>query len=410
MEIENKDQQQQIKNDLNIENHNDNKSSENQGNLGNTNDYQEGSNNNINNINNELNNNQVYFKDNMVSIDPYTAHALIMRSEMYIVYNYPNLITINQKLLNEKISELIPDDASVFIIKSFTEEDIHKSIKYNIWSSTNFGNNKLNLEYQNKQGKVYLLFSTYKSNQFTGFAQMKSEVNFKNTFPLWARDNWRATFNIEWLLIKDVPFKEFRNINCVKREKKSNGEYNFINYSTKSLSNSPDCQTIPTSEAKEIIQCMVDYQNKNSILEHFEYYDRRQANYEAYLQQNKSNPENNNVSSYNNNQGGGGQQHHNNHNNHNSNNNNSKYNNYNYSNNYYYNNYNYNNNYGNHNNYNNYHNSNEYHKNNNNNYNNNNYSHNHYGGNSGKGNNSHDINKYYNNINQNNNNDEGNKK
>ena len=31
---------------------------------------------------------------------------------------------------------------------------------------------------------------------------------------------------------------------------------------------------------------MVDYQNKNSILEHFEYYDRRQANYEAYLNQN----------------------------------------------------------------------------------------------------------------------------
>jgi hypothetical protein len=395
METENKDQQQQINKDLNTENLNEIQSLEIPGNPSNTNNYQEGSN---NNVNNELNNNQGYFKDNMVSIDPYTAHALIMRSEMYIVYNYPNLITINQKLLNEKILELIPDDASVFIIKSFTEEDIHKSIKYNIWSSTNFGNNKLNLEYQAKQGKVYLLFSTYKSNQFTGFAQMKSEVNFKNTFPLWARDNWRATFNIEWLLIKDVPFKEFRNVNCVKREKKSNGEYNFINYSTKSLSNSPDCQTIPTNEAKEIIQCMVDYQNKNSILEHFEYYDRRQANYEAFLQQNKSNPENNNVSSFNNNYNNnkGDQE------NSNKDNNSSKYNNYNYNNNYYYNNYNYNNNYGNNNHYNN------YHGNGNHGFNNN---QNHYGG---KGNNSYnDINKYYNNINQsnqNNNNVEENKK
>jgi len=28
---------------------------------------------------------------------------------------------------------------------------------------------------------------------------------------------------------------------------------------------------------------MVNYQSKNSILEHFEYYDRRQANYESLL-------------------------------------------------------------------------------------------------------------------------------
>lgn len=224
------------------------------------------------------------YKDSMVSIDPYTAQLLIIRSEMYIVYNYPHLITVNQKLLNEKIAEYIPSDAAIFVIKSCTEEDTHKAIKYNVWSSTNYGNNKLNNEF--KKRPVYLLFSTYKSNQFTGLAQMKSEVNFKNVFPLWARDNWRGTFDIEWLLVKDVPFREFRNVPCEKREKKENGEYNFINYSTKSLSNSPDCQQVSTEEAKEIIQIMVDYQNKNSILEHFEYYDRRQANYEAYLNQN----------------------------------------------------------------------------------------------------------------------------
>jgi hypothetical protein len=130
------------------------------------------------------------------------------------------------------------------------------------------------------------LFSTYKSDQFIGLAEMKSEVDFKKSFPLWARDDWKGLFNIEWLSIKDVPFREFRNVPCAKREKKENGEYNFINYSVKSLSNSPDCQLIPQEESGDILKVFYDHMSKNSILEHFEFYDRRQANYENFISQN----------------------------------------------------------------------------------------------------------------------------
>ena len=121
---------------------------------------------------------------NMFNIDPYTAQMLILRSELYIVQNYPNLvsISISEKLSNDKLLDYINKKTSVFIIKGFTEEDIHKAIKYNLWSSTNFGNNKLNNEY--KKNPVLLLFSTYKSDQFIGLAEMKSEVDFKKSFPL----------------------------------------------------------------------------------------------------------------------------------------------------------------------------------------------------------------------------------
>jgi hypothetical protein len=226
-------------------------------------------------------------KDSSMTMDPYMAHMLIMRSEMYIVYNYPHLTNINQKI-HERYSSKIPEDSAIFLIKGFTEEDIHKAIKYKVWSSTNYGNSKLNNEFKNGK-QVYLLFSAYKTSQFTGLAQMKSEVNFKNVFPLWARDNWRGTFEIEWQMVKDVPFKEFRNIKCEPKEKKLNGDYNFINYSTKSLLNSPDCQRIETSEGNEIIDIMQDYQNRNSILEHFEHYDTRQANYEMTINMSMNN-------------------------------------------------------------------------------------------------------------------------
>lgn len=39
-------------------------------------------------------------------------------------------------------------NAKFFVIKSYSEDDVHKSIKYNVWSSTPNGNKKLNAAYQ----------------------------------------------------------------------------------------------------------------------------------------------------------------------------------------------------------------------------------------------------------------------
>lgn len=36
------------------------------------------------------------------------------------------------------------ENAKFYVIKSFNEDDIHKSIKYNVWTSTRYGNKKLN--------------------------------------------------------------------------------------------------------------------------------------------------------------------------------------------------------------------------------------------------------------------------
>lgn len=55
-------------------------------------------------------------------------------------------------------------DAKFFIIKSYSEDDVHKSIKYNVWASTSNGNKKLDAAYQEAKEKssdssVFLLFS-----------------------------------------------------------------------------------------------------------------------------------------------------------------------------------------------------------------------------------------------------------
>jgi hypothetical protein len=56
------------------------------------------------------------------------------------------------------------DAAKFFVIKSYSEDDIHKSVKYNVWASTTNGNKKLDAAYQEAQSKgsacpIFLFFS-----------------------------------------------------------------------------------------------------------------------------------------------------------------------------------------------------------------------------------------------------------
>lgn len=55
-------------------------------------------------------------------------------------------------------------DAKLFVIKSYSEDNVHKSIKYCVWASTKNGNKKLDAAYREAKKKevacpVFLLFS-----------------------------------------------------------------------------------------------------------------------------------------------------------------------------------------------------------------------------------------------------------
>lgn len=220
-------------------------------------------------------------------IDPYTAQMILYRAEMYILLRYPYLINLNSK--NEKILDSINEHCNFFIIKSFSEEDVHKAIKYNVWTSTKIGNKTLNNAYKNCKengGDVYLFFSSNGSGRYVGVAKMKSEVNLNQVFPYWIQDNkWGGLFDIEWVFIKDVPFSSFKDVVFTLKD----GE-------KKCVTNSRDTQEIPFKEAKNMLEIIKKYENTNTLLEHFEYYDIRQENYEKnnpqLLEQIKVNKEN----------------------------------------------------------------------------------------------------------------------
>lgn len=64
--------------------------------------------------------------------------------------------------------ETVYDSAKFYVIKSYSEDDIHKCIKYNVWSSTPNGNKKLDSAFREADAKtreagkkcpVFLFFS-----------------------------------------------------------------------------------------------------------------------------------------------------------------------------------------------------------------------------------------------------------
>ena len=228
--------------------------------------------------------------------NPHMHQQMLYHTEMYILSKYRNLIDINTK--NASLYEKVDSNSKFFVIKSFSEEDVHKSIKYGVWSSSKNGNLTLTNAYnitKEKNGNVYLFFSCNGSGRFTGICRMKTPCDENKHFEFWTQDNkWPGLFEVEWLFIKDVPFKEFKDIIITMKD----GEI-------KPISNSRDTQEIPFEQAKIMIERISKYQNSNTILEHFEFYDLRQENYEKNMQltknaenQNYQKQANNNVNNY----------------------------------------------------------------------------------------------------------------
>ncbi|KAK6947349.1 YTH domain, partial [Dillenia turbinata] len=129
-------------------------------------------------------------------------------------------------------------DAKFFVIKSYSEDDIHKSIKYSVWTSTSNGNKKLDAAYQEAQQKsipcpVFLMFSVNTSGQFVGIAEMVGPVDFNKSFEYWQQDKWTGGFPVKWHIVKDIPNSLLKHIKL---------EYN----EDKPVTNSRDTQEVRT--------------------------------------------------------------------------------------------------------------------------------------------------------------------
>ncbi|XP_072270520.1 YTH domain-containing family protein 1 isoform X4 [Pyxicephalus adspersus] len=158
----------------------------------------------------------------------------------------------------------------VFIIKSYSEDDIHRSIKYSIWCSTEHGNKRLDSAFRSMNGKgpVYLLFSVNGSGHFCGVAEMRSPVDYGTSAGVWSQDKWKGKFDVKWLFVKDVPNNQLRHIR-------------LENNDNKPVTNSRDTQEVPLEKAKLVLKIIATYKHTTSIFDDFSHYEKRQEEEEV---------------------------------------------------------------------------------------------------------------------------------
>eukprot|EP00850_Spirogloea_muscicola_P019321 SM000188S03816 [mRNA] locus=s188:147804:150445:+ [translate_table: standard] len=179
------------------------------------------------------------------------------------------------------------DAARFFVIKSYSEDDVHKSIKYGVWASTPNGNCRLDDAYREAQATsggcpVFLFFSVNASGQFCGVAEMTGPVDFGRSVDYWQQDKWSGRFPVTWHLVKDVPNHALRHITLENNEGKP------VTNSRDTQEASPlQASALPSPALRarqvrlalglEMLTIFKNYAARASILEDFSFYDSRQA-------------------------------------------------------------------------------------------------------------------------------------
>lgn len=159
-------------------------------------------------------------------------------------------------------------DAKFFIIKSYSEDDVHKSVKYNVWASTQNGNKKLDAAYQEAQQKsgecpIFLFFSVNTSGQFVGVAEMVGPVDFNKSVEYWQQDKWIGCFPVKWHIVKDLPNSLLKHITLENNENKP-------------VTNSRDTQEVKLEQGLQMLKIFKEHTSKQCILDDFDFYEDRQ--------------------------------------------------------------------------------------------------------------------------------------
>ncbi|XP_057990221.1 YTH domain-containing protein ECT3-like [Hevea brasiliensis] len=161
--------------------------------------------------------------------------------------------------------------AKFYVIKSYNEDDIHKSIKYDAWASTPNGNKKLDAAFREAEQRsggtgtkcpILLFF----------FAEVVGQVDFDKDMDFWQLRKWNGFFPVKWHVEKDIPNSHLRHIIL-----ENNGRWP-VTYSR-------DTQEIGLEQDLEMLNIFKSYSAKTSLSDDFNFYE----NQEKSLHTKKSN-------------------------------------------------------------------------------------------------------------------------
>ncbi|KAK7467518.1 hypothetical protein VKT23_004572 [Stygiomarasmius scandens] len=159
--------------------------------------------------------------------------------------------------------DIMPPSARYFVIKSYTEDDVHKSLKYEIWSSTDPGNKRLDKAFKesSSRGPIYLFFSVNASGHFCGMAEMLTPVDYTRSSTVWASDKWKGVFKVRWIFVRDIPNANLRHIKLNNTQER------------KPVTNSRDTQELLPDAGQEMLRIFYTHPARTSLLQDFAFYE-----------------------------------------------------------------------------------------------------------------------------------------
>ncbi|KAF8584082.1 YTH-domain-containing protein [Ramaria rubella] len=189
------------------------------------------------------------------------ANASVPPGYMGSPIDVPTLIAT--KGYNPTNFEIRPSFARYFVIKSYTEDDVHKSLKYEIWSSTDPGNKRLDKAFKECAGRgpIYLFFSVNASGHFCGMAEMLTAVDYTRSSTVWASDKWKGVFKVRWIFVRDIPNANLRHIRLNNTQER------------KPVTNSRDTQELLPEAGHEMLRIFFTHPARTSLLQDFAFYE-----------------------------------------------------------------------------------------------------------------------------------------
>ncbi|PWN35773.1 YTH-domain-containing protein [Meira miltonrushii] len=159
-----------------------------------------------------------------------------------------------------------PPQARFFVIKSFTEDDVQRSLKHEIWASTEKGNQRLDRAYKesSNDGPLYLFFSVNASGHFCGVAEMLTPIDYSSNSNVWVQEGkWKGTFKVKWIYVKDVPNNKLRHIRLTNTTE------------CKPITQSRDTQELPSDGGRQALKIIAEYQSRTTLLQDWLFYEQQ---------------------------------------------------------------------------------------------------------------------------------------
>lgn len=161
-------------------------------------------------------------------------------------------------------------NANYFVIRSKKTDDIHKAVKYGVWTSLPQNNKKIEESFYHKRnqgGNTFFFFTFINGPGFVGLARLV-DVDLKREFPFFGEiGKWIGVMHLEWIYVRDVEFDHLIDL----REQAFDGTMRYMNEMT-------DGSKLNMMNAMKIIEFMNMRKEPSFIFKKFYGHDQQEKN------------------------------------------------------------------------------------------------------------------------------------